>query len=938
MPFEPPRPRRPLRRIAAALALAALCTPAPAGPRVRVGVYENPPLVFRSDDGTYQGFCVDILREAASRNGWELAFVPGTWAECLSRLARGEIDLQTAIAYSADRARRFSFNRETLLTNWGWIYTRAGSGIDSLLDLRGRSVAVLPGDIHTRSLQDLARRFEIPCRWVEVDDYPAVFQWIQEGRVDAGLVNRLAALRLERDYTVERTSIVFNPIEVRFAAPPGREKALLAALDRTLASLKSDPGSAYHQALKTWFTPPAPPPGRLPGWLRRAAAVGAGVIALLALATAVTRRQVRVRTRELDRFKRELRAEIARRERVAKALHASERRYRNVVEHAADALFVLDQDGRIVDVNRRACDSLGRSRDELLAMTVAELSSLFGTEDIRRFVGRVLEHGSVAVRDVHRRKDGSEFPVEVRATRIDPDAGLFLAIARDVTEQEHLERTIRLAHNHLRATLDALPDFLFELDGTGRILGFHAPDPNELYRPPEEFLGKPVSEVIPPAAAGVVLDALATAAVAGRHLGATYSLPQPDGERWFELSVSAEVGDRDDGAEPDRFVALVRDVTDRRRLEDQLRRAQKMEAVGVLASGIAHDFNNLLQIISGSVEALGRPGLTDGERRDRAAVVETTVERGAGLVRQLLAFARPRSASRTVFELGREVERVCQILRRTLPKMIRVENRSGARAVHVCADPNQVEQVLFNLATNARDAMPGGGTLSIETGIDPDTGRAFLAVADTGVGIAPEALDRIFEPFYTTKPMGHGTGLGLATAYGIVRENGGEIVCHSEPGRGARFTVYLPASGRPDDPDEPTTTPTAPPAGAPRGGTVLVVDDEAVVRDLARQALEDAGYRVLTAASGEEALEVYRSQGWEVDAVILDLGMPGMGGKACLKALLEQDPAARVLVSTGYASDDEAREVEQLGAAGFVAKPYRLSDLLARVARALSAG
>jgi PAS domain S-box-containing protein len=389
------------------------------------------------------------------------------------------------------------------------------------------------------------------------------------------------------------------------------------------------------------------------------------------------------------------------------------------------------------------------------------------------------------------------------------------------------------------------------------------------------------------------------------------------------------------------------DITDRLVLEDQLRHAQKMEAVGTLAGGVAHDFNNLLQGIVGYAQILLMDKTAENPDYTKLKGIEKSVERAAKLVQQLLLFSRKAVSERRNLDLDQEVALAVRILERIIPKMIDIEIQSVKQLWNIIADPVQIEQVILNLGTNAADAMPKGGKLVIKTQnltlnvdeaqqyIDINPGNyVLLTVSDTGTGIDPEAMNHIFEPFFTTKGIGKGTGLGLASVYGIVKGHGGYIQCHSEPGRGTTFRIFLPAVPAVNvghAPIEPHIT--------PKGGveTILVVDDEASIREMISHMLTRYGYKVMTAASGEEAIRCHTETMESIDLTILDLSMPGMGGYRCLQSLLEANPLVRVLLASGYSTDMSVAKALESGAAGFIGKPYRLTELVNRVRDILDA-
>jgi len=398
---------------------------------------------------------------------------------------------------------------------------------------------------------------------------------------------------------------------------------------------------------------------------------------------------------------------------------------------------------------------------------------------------------------------------------------------------------------------------------------------------------------------------------------------------------------------------LYEDITERimaeqemRLLEEKFFQSQKMEALGVLAGGIAHDFNNVLQAISGYVQLMLAARDNSNISADRLQKVGQSADRAAGMIRQLMTMARKVETRSEKVNLNQEIERTVEILEHTLPRMISIRTHLEHRLRYINGDPGQVEQVLLNLATNAWHAMPKGGQLSFITnnvtltaedcktlpGLQPGE-YVRLRISDTGQGMTEEVKGHIFEPFFTTKPSGKGTGLGLSTVYGIVTNHAGQIFCLSEPKQGTTFTLYFPAlAGRDHLIVEQDSEPAKPLGGSE---TILVVDDEEVILDSCREALESVGYKVLTANSGEMALEIYEQDPADVDLVIMDLNMPGMGGLKCLEAIMAINPKAKIVVATGYADKEVEGKINSLGGDYLIAKPYRFVDLMAEVRNVL---
>ncbi len=396
---------------------------------------------------------------------------------------------------------------------------------------------------------------------------------------------------------------------------------------------------------------------------------------------------------------------------------------------------------------------------------------------------------------------------------------------------------------------------------------------------------------------------------------------------------------------PARLV-LARDVTEQRRLEAQLRQAQKMEAVGRLAGGIAHDFNNLLTAILGSAQLALRELEPSHTVREDLEEIRRAGLRAADLTRQLLAYSRRQVVAPKVIDLNEAVRNLDSMLRRLIREDIELVLTLSPTPLAVRSDPGQIEQVVINLVVNARDAMPQGGRITIRAEAvlldaqQPDNSPpappgpyVHLAVSDTGSGVSPEARAHLFEPFFTTKELGKGTGLGLATVYGIVKQNGGFIYVDSEPGAGTTVRVYLPPVSGPI----PTDVPTVGAALAGGSETVLLVEDEAAVRQFARRALEASGYVVLVAPDGAEALTLADRHEGPIDVLLTDVVMPGIAGPELARRLTERRPTLRVLFCSGYTDDATVLEGVREAGTAFLQKPFAPEDLIRKLREVLSA-
>jgi two-component system, cell cycle sensor histidine kinase and response regulator CckA len=635
--------------------------------------------------------------------------------------------------------------------------------------------------------------------------------------------------------------------------------------------------------------------------------------------------------------------DLTERKKAEVALAESEQRFRAVFNNNHAVMLLIDPEtGAIEDCSPGACSFYGYNKEDLTTKKLTEINTL-PPEQLFENIQAAKTEQQYFGDFRHRLASGEIRDVEVCSGPITAGGRTFLfSVINDVTERKKAEEARLRSERKYRTLFDESRDGVFAVLREGEITDAN-PSFLEIFGyTREEMIGMDIRDLyINPADYAKFQNEIDKEGFVKDYEA---EFRKRDGTQ-VGCALTSSVKFSDDG----RLVGyrgIVRDVTARRALQRQLQHAQKMEAVGTLAGGVAHDFNNLLQVVLGYSDLI----LTDEDLPDRLKddleKVLLAGRNGADLVQRLLTFSRKAEVKPLELDLNQRVRQTHKFLQRTIPKMIDIELILAEDLARIHADPTQLDQILMNLSINARDAMPEGGKLVIETAnvvIDEDYARSrlegkpgryvLLRVSDTGNGMNKETLDHIFEPFFTTKEAGKGTGLGLAMVYGIVTQHGGQILCYSEPGHGTTFKIYLPALAAERKQSEPATR-----EAMPRGGaeTILLVDDEELVRDLGKRILELSGYTVLTAANGKEALDLYRREREKISLVILDLMMPKMGGKECFDKILRLDPRAKVLIASGYSSGGTTRETLEGVSKGFIRKPYDLNKLLKTVRDALN--
>ncbi|MDY6970805.1 MAG: PAS domain S-box protein [Thermodesulfobacteriota bacterium] len=628
--------------------------------------------------------------------------------------------------------------------------------------------------------------------------------------------------------------------------------------------------------------------------------------------------------------------DITERRQADVALRESEKHYRAILETIEEGYWESDLDGNLTFFNDSMSRILGYSREELLGMVYKQVTDEENAEILAQALGRGFNTGrpSRGIEYEVVRKDGKKRYLESSVSPIRDSGGQpvgFRGVLRDVTEKKLIGRDLIETKNFLQSIFDSSIDGVSTTDLDGNIIFCSLKMLEMLGYDREDIIGKKVHQFYGEGIdeARAIMKELRERRELREH---EMQLLRKDGST-IDINLSASFL-KDEKGEVVGTLGMFRDITDRKTLEAQFRQAQKMESLGTLAGGIAHDFNNLLMGILGNASIMLLDIDSEHPHYERLKSIEQHVQNGAGLTRQLLGFARAGRYEVRPADLNDIIQKSSAMFART-KKEIRIHSKYQEGIWSVEVDHGQIEQALVNLYVNAWQAMRGGGDLYLETDntwldeafVEPynvEPGRYVnLTVTDTGVGMDEATKQRIFDPFFTTKEMGRGTGLGLASVYGIIKNHGGIIVVHSKKGLGSTFNIYLPVSekavvGKKEFEKEIL-----------KGSeTILLVDDEDLILDIGQEILQTLGYNVLTARGGKKALEMV-SKGHIPfpDLIILDMIMPGMGGGEVYNRMKEINPGAKVLLSSGYSIDDRATEILNRGCNGFIQKPFSVEQL-----------
>ncbi len=888
--------------------------------QLKVGVYSNKPLVFQDEQGKFQGLSIDVLRTIAKAEGWDLEFIPGSWPECLQRLEKSETDLQVAIAFSTTRSEVFDFPKETLITNWGRLYRNPNTEADSLLDLEGMTIALLEKDIHAKVFTGLMEKFNKSVKSVYLQSYDEVLRQVESGEVDLGVVNRMYAMQNAHHFDVAATPMIFNPIEVRYAAPKGKSTQILQTIDRHLKLLREDKHSVYYKSLEKWFGQDHT--NKIPQWIKPTLLTGGGLFLCILFVSLLLKKQVSIKTKDLQ----------------------------TVFDSSPAAVFIHNMNGSIIDLNQTMLEMYRVNKKEALTLSISDdYSSPENPLEILSVYWKEVSDGNPQQFEwiARRPNDNSTFLVQVNLEKIVyGDKEVVYATVQDITAQKETENKLASEQERLAVTLRSIGDGVIATDTLSNIVFLNKVAEELTGWTNEEAKGRPSSDIF-----NIINEKTNQKCVSpvqrvlelGRIVGLANhtALIAKDGTLRSIADSGAPI--RDKNSKVIGVVLVFRDVSHEQKMEEELLKIRKLESIGVLAGGIAHDFNNILAAILGNIELTSfRIDQNDSKSIALLASAKKATKRATKLTQQLLTFAKGGEPVREKIVLPELITESANFVLHG--SQVACDFNFPDNLWQVDVDSGQIGQVIQNIIINAKQAMPEGGTITIscenitdaatESLLSVDQGNYVrITLKDTGIGIPRKIIDKIFDPYFSTKQ--EGSGLGLAICHSIINKHDGHITVDSISGNGTTFTIYLPAvfNGNSDNSKIQDNIHSV------KAARVMVMDDETMLLDLAQSQLITIGHEAVLVTNGVQAINRYQElqdQGVPVDIVIMDLTIPGgMGGQEAAQKLLQLAPKAKIIVASGYSNDPVMADYKKYGFCAALAKPFDLKELSYAIASVL---
>ena len=895
---------------------------------VSIAVFEGAkPVIFTDESGTPAGLCPELLNYIFTKSGEKVHFVTGlSFYEAYEKVLSGEIDIMPAIVKTPERSKLFDFNSESFIVTWSQVFISPGSSIESVLDLRGKDIALMKNDQNGKNFITLMSDFDIPFNAVYYDRFPEMSDAVLKEEVDAMVSFNFYIKSEER---LKPTGIIFSPSKSLVGVKKGGSPGLLEIIDSSLKEMKQDDNSFYNRQLRKWLF--VDTQDVIPGWIYITLFISLLVIITGFLFVFMLKIQVK---------------------RIHQKLFKSEEVYKRVFNTANDSIFLYpfnnEKIGTYTDVNEIACRRLGYTRDELLSMTPMDINAQETRGIILEMLKKIRDEGNVLFKAVHITKEGKRIPVEINAQLFETNGKTFaLSIIRDLSYREEFDSLLSALEMKYRTIADynydwefwltAERSFVYSSPSCKRISGYEADD----FLKDSHLLDKIVYKD-------------------DRNIWDNHCISYQD-ETKTECAIEIRIV-RKDGTfcwvehqcrkifGPEKrvvgFRGSFRDITKRKDMEEQLGRKDRLESMGVLAGGIAHDFNNILAIIRGYAELGEHDKDCREETRDKFTTILQAANRGANLTGQILDFARDRHSETKPVKVSEIAKEVYNLIKPSFPSSVKIKLNLNSDA-SVLADEGQIHQVFMNICANARLAMPDGGKLSISIreadatkvcSLYPDLcsfKMMEVSFKDTGIGMSDDVKNRIFDPFFTTRGTGKGAGMGMSVVHGLVKQWNGRIAVESSPGKGTEIFLYLQIYEHKDESAETSEISETSETSVRVKSRIMIIDDEEIILDLVQKFLEREGHLVSRFSDPSMGLKYFKNDPSLFDLIITDMTMPDISGADLAEIVKSIRPEIPVLLSTGYS--EELRDDRIPGSVDEVLKkPFTGADLNAAVNRLLN--
>ncbi|MGM0418523.1 MAG: PAS domain S-box protein [Thermodesulfobacteriota bacterium] len=898
---------------------------------VTFGVYQNKPKIYTDKHNKPAGIFVDIIKKTAEKENWNLNFIRCNWSECIKMTKSGKIDIMPDMAVSPEREKYFDFNEEVVLESWTRIYSGGNLSGETFSALKNKKIAVLKDSIQKNMLEQIMKGLEFEYEILEAETFDKAFQLAANKTADAAAANHFFGNYYYSDYGLEKTAIIFNPSKLYFATAKNKNSDILKAIDTHLYKMKNSPGSIYYKTLSELMAKPGQT--KLPEYF--IIIITSATVFLVSAFIIIFIMKIKLKSKSKNLTS------------TINTLEISEKNFRNLFNSMSQGVVYQNHKGDIIYSNPAAEKILGISLTSLkknkdqnpLLEPLDEQGNRFDYKDIPYIKALELEH---EIKDqIIGIKNKSEQETRWLIINSLPDftensesSHQVYSIFTDITEIKKIEEKLSNKNLELELVFKTIPDAIVYADLSRRIVKVNPAFVKTFGYQEEEVKGKSTTLLY---ASEEDYEKLGkTIYNKNANLtGIPFEVEYKKADNSIFTGETSGTHITDNSGKVIGMFAMIRDITEKRKLEQDLQQSQRIDSIGRLAGGIAHDFNNLLSIILGYGEMLMNKSQNNKDFYEPLDQIVQAGLKARNLTRQLLAFSRKQVMKISPVDVNKIIYGFEKLLKRIINAQIEIKFDLCPEPCIINADAVRIEQVIMNLVVNSRDAMPDGGIIIIRTEIvrldgenrkiNLDKGQYVkISISDSGSGIEKDTMENIFEPFFTTKERDKGTGLGLSTSYGIIKQHKGNIFCYSDPGKGTTFNIYLPLT---NDKYKNLSEHNDKNKEFEGSETILIAEDSNEVKEIACQILKQQGYTIFSAQSGEDALKLIKENSLKPDLLLADVIMPGINGKELFQEIKKIIPSVKILYMSGYTDDLIIKKGIFEDKVNFIHKPFSFRTL-----------